>query len=237
MIVVLTGFDRVFISGPGASGHAPHDIPGDGLFDDGIDPFAAVQHQTKSAVDGIADADAPAVMQCHQAHAPGRITGKALGGHIGHDIAAVFYVGSLSKGRIRAAGVVMIPAQHDGADIAVANHCVKFECDGHSSQSVLVKNSGLGSHHEFVAGGIFDPDIVVTVLKSPVRIDTFHGNPVGFQQIIFFAAQAYPAKRTVPVIKQQGTHQVLHIGLEYKAVQGVFAVFAYIADAGVVDGF
>ena len=116
---------RIGIAGPTAPRHAAHHIPQHCGPDDGVDSLAAVQHQAESAVDRLADSHATAVMQGDQTHATGRVTGKTLGGHIGHDIAAVLDVGRLAKRRIGSADVVVVASQHDRADLAVTDHFVE----------------------------------------------------------------------------------------------------------------
>jgi hypothetical protein len=87
--------------------------------------------------------------------------------------------------------------------------------------------------NEVVFIGILYPHVVVSILKSSLRIDACHGGPVGHQQILFFPAEAHPAKGAVTVIEQQRPHDVFHIGRENKSIQGILAVFADFIDAGI----
>ena len=43
----------VFIPGPGTTGYTAHNIPGQGTADDFIHSVAAIQYQTKAAVDAL----------------------------------------------------------------------------------------------------------------------------------------------------------------------------------------
>ena len=77
-------------------------------------------------------------MQGNQTHAPGGIAGIALDCHIGGDIAAVFNVGGFPERRVRASGIMMVPAQHHRPDFTVAHHLIKFQSDVHAPHGVLI---------------------------------------------------------------------------------------------------
>ena len=171
---------RIGIAGPTAPRHAAHHIPQHCGPDDGVDSLAAVQHQAESSVDRLADPHAAAVVQGDQTHAAGRIAGKALGSHIGHDIAAVLDVGSLAKRRVGAADVVVVASQHDRTNFAVANHFIEPQRDANPPFGILIKNSRLRADHQFVFGRVANPDVIVAVLAAAFRIDALHRRLVGF---------------------------------------------------------
>ena len=81
----------------------------------GDECFRSVADRRGYAVDRLADAGAAAVVQRHQGHAPGGVSRKAMGGHVGGDITAVGDVGSLPEWRIGAAGVVVVTTVGFGA--------------------------------------------------------------------------------------------------------------------------
>ena len=236
LVVQAHCLQGVLIPGPGTAGHTHHGIPGHGHAQNGIHPLRTIQHHAEAAVDGLANAHAAAVVQRHQAHTPGAVTGVALDRHIGHDVGAVFDVGGLPEGGVGAAGVVMIPAQHDGAHLTVADHFVELQGNLHPAQGVLVQDAALGAHHQLVFLGVPDPDVVVPVLIAPVGIDAAHSGGVGFVQILGLPRQAAPAEGAVAVVEQLGTQNVLHIGGEHEALQIVLPVFANLLHTGVKDG-
>ena len=174
-------------------------------------------------------------MQCHQAHAPGGVAGKAVGGHVGHDVAAVVNVGGLPEGRVGAAGVMVVAAEHDRPDFAGSDHLVELQGDLHAPQGILVKDARPGADHQPVLLCIADPTVVVAVLETPLGVDALHGGAVGLSEIVIPAAQAYPAEGAVAVVEEKRPHNVLDIRLEDEPVERVLAVFADVPDAGVVD--
>ena len=71
-----------------------------------------------------------------------------MSGHIGHDAAAVVDVGGFPEGRVRAAGVVVVAAEHDRPDLSVSHHFIELQRDLHPPQRILVKDPGLGADHQ-----------------------------------------------------------------------------------------
>ena len=176
-------------------------------------------------------------MQGDEAHAPGGVAGIALGGHVRHDVGAVLDVGGLPEGGVRSAGVVVVPAQHHGADLAVSHHLVEFQGDVHASHGVLIQDAALGAHHHAVALGVPDPHIVVIVLIPPVVFqDIRRGGGVGLVQILRLSRQAAPPEGPVAEVEQARPQNVLHIGGEHESVQVVFAVAAHVPHSGVKHG-
>ena len=230
-------FHGVGVPSPVAPGHPAHDIPGNGRADGVVHPLAAVQHQAETAVDGVADPCAAAVVQGCHGHAPGAVSGKAVGGHISHDIAAVLDVGGFPKRGICPSGVVVIAPDHNGADLTLSHHFVEPEGDVDSAGRILVKNARLGSHHEVVLLGIPDPGPVVPVLESVFGINAGHGGPVGFYEIFVPAAEADPAKRAIAEVKDVRAHDVLEVGGKDEAILGVHAVLGYFRGPCIEYGF
>ena len=204
-------FDGVFAATPGAARNTAHDIPGHGLSDDFVNPFAAIENQPEAAVNRLADANTTTVVQRNQTHAAGGITGIAMCSHFGHDIAAISDIGGFAVWRIGAAGIVVIATKHYGADFAIAHHFIEFERDFNPAFGILIKNSRLGSHHQCILFGVSDPDVVIAVLCSAVRIDASHSSLVSLCQIFFSAAETNPSEGSVTIIKQHRAHYIFNV--------------------------
>ena len=157
--------------------------------------------------------DAAAVVQRDQAHAARGVAGEALDRHVRHDVAAVLDVGRLAEGRIRAAGIVVVAAEHDRADLAARTISLKLQRDLHPALRVLIENSRLGADHEPVLLRIPDPDVIVPVLEAAVAgsMQAMAARSV-LRQILVLAAQADPAKGPVAVVEQERAHDVLDVG-------------------------
>ena len=174
-------------------------------------------------------------MQRDVAHAAGSVAGVALSGHLGHDVGAVLDVGGLTEGGVGSAGVVVVTAQDDRADLAVADHLVELQSDVHTAHGVLIQDTALGAHHQLVLLGVADPDIVVVVLiAAVVSQDVLSGGGVGLVQILGVPGQAAPTEGAVAEVEQAGTQDVFHVGGEDEAVHVVLAVLADGLHAGVV---
>ena len=223
------------IAGPRTAGYTAHHVPQHGRAQNLVYPLAAVAHHAETTVDGFADAYAAAVVQGYEAHAAGTVAGKALYGHVGHDVTAVLDVGRLTEGRVGAADVVVVAPQHDGTYLATAHHLVEPQCYLHASLCILVEDTGLGAHYEVVLLGIANPVVVVPILSAAGGVDALHGGTVGLDQVLVLAAQTYPTEGTVTVIEQFGAHDVLHVTGEDKAVLVVSAA-GYLGDACVENG-
>ena len=129
---------------------------------------------------------------------------------------------------------MVIPAQHHGADLAIAHHFVEPQGDVHASHGILIQNAALGAHHHTVALGIPHPHIVVIVLIPPVvGQDILRRRGVGLVQVLGLARQAAPPEGPVAEVKQARPQNVLHIGGEHEPVQIVLPVAAHIPDSGV----
>ena len=50
LVKFVYGAHRVFVARPRPAGHSAHDVPAHGIFDYGVHPFAAVEHQPEAAV-------------------------------------------------------------------------------------------------------------------------------------------------------------------------------------------
>ena len=94
----LTGFHRMFIACPRTAGYSSHHIPKHRRTENLVYPRTSVTYHAETTVDSFADTHTSTIMQRHQTHAPGTISGKALHSHIGHHVAAVFYIGSFTEG-------------------------------------------------------------------------------------------------------------------------------------------
>ena len=176
-------------------------------------------------------------MQGDEAHAPGGVSGVALGGHVRHDIGAVLDVGGLPEGGVRSPGVVVVPAQHHGADLAVAHHLVELQRDVHAPHGVLIQDAALGAHHHAVALGVPHPHIVVIVLIPPVvGQDILRRRGVGLVQVLAAAGQAAPPEGPVAEVEQARPQNVLHIRGEHESVQVILPVAAHLRDPRVKHG-
>ena len=117
-------------------------------------------------------------MQCDQAHSPGCVPGIALYCHVRCDIGAVIDVGGLSVRGIRSACIMMVTAQHHRSDLSISYHFIEPKGNIPSSKGILVQDTALGAHYQFVLLRVTDPDVVVPVLAPSVRVDHFHGRMV-----------------------------------------------------------
>ena len=237
LVVLGHGGHGVLIARPAAAGHADHGIPGHGHTQDGIDALGAVEHHAEAAVDGAADAGAAAVVQRDVAHAASRVAGVALSRHLGHDVGAVLDVAGLTEGRVGSAGIVMVTAKDDGADLAVADHFVELEREVHAAHGVLIEDAALGADDQLILLRVADPDVVVVVLiAAVVRLDILGGRHIGLVQVLGVAAQAAPTERAVAEVEEAGAEDILDVGREDEAVEVVLAVLADALHAGIVHG-
>jgi len=165
------------------------------------------------------------------------IAGKTLCGHVGHHIASVLDIGCLAERRVGTADVVVIPSQHDRANLPVAYHLIELERNSHSAFCVLIEDPGLCANDEIILLGITNPDVVVAVLAPPGRVDAFHGSLVGLDEVIFLAAETDPSEGTVAIIKQHWPHNVFNVGRENESIFLVFAVPGDLLDPCVKHGF
>ncbi|KAF5078551.1 hypothetical protein DSECCO2_139590 [anaerobic digester metagenome] len=132
---------------------------------------------------------------------------------------------------------MVVAAQHNRADLAVANHLVELQRDVHAAHSVRIQDAALSADHHLVLLGVPQPNVVVVILiAAVVGLNVIRGGSIGLVQIVGIAAQAAPAEGTVSIVKQEGPQNVLDIGGEYKAVQIVFAVFAHGGNARIKHG-
>ena len=236
LVVLGDSGHGVLVARPAAAGNADHGIPRHGHAQDGVDTLGAVENHTEAAVDGAADARTTAVVQGDVAHAAGSVTSVALGRHLGHDVGAVLDVGGLTEGRIGTAGVVMVTAKDDGADLTVADHLVELEREVHTAHGILIEDTALGADDQLVLLGVADPDIVVVVLiAAVVGLDVLGGSHVGLVQILGVAAQAAPTERAVAEVEQAGTKDIFDVGGEDEAVEVILAVLADALHTGVVN--
>lgn len=72
---------------------------------------------------------------------------------------------------------MVVAAEHDRADLAVAHHLVELEADGDAAGSVLVEDARLAADHQAVFLGVADPQVVVAVLAAPPGVDATTGPP------------------------------------------------------------
>ena len=222
LVVLRSGAQSVLVAGPGAAGHTHHNVPRHGHLQDVVHTLGAVQNHAEAAVDGLADAHAAAVVQGDQAHAAGSVAGVALGSHIRHDVGAVLDVGGLTEGGVGSAGIVVVAAQHDGADLAVADHLVELQSDVHAAHGVGVQYPALRAYYHLVLFRITQPYVVVVILIAAVVVlDVLGGSSVGLVQVLGLPGQAAPTEGAVAVVEQEGAKDIFHVGGEDKAVQVV----------------
>ena len=81
------------------------------------------------------------------------------------------------------------------------------------------------------------PIVVVKILSAPVDVDTFHSRMVCFYQIFVFATQANPSERTVAVVKELGSHNILDITWPDKSVFFINTIIGDFFYSGIVYGF
>src|SRR5699024_2901741 len=125
-------------------------------------------------VDGFADTNTAAVMKSNKAHASCSISCIAVYSHICCNIGTVIDVGCLSVWRICSACIMMVTSQHNRSDFSVSYHFIELQGNISSSQCILVKNTALSTNNQFILLSVADPDIVISVLTSSVRINNFH---------------------------------------------------------------
>ena len=130
---------------------------------------------------------------------------------------------------------MVVAAQHDRPDDALAHQLVEFQGDSHPSLGIGVEDARLGADHQFVLAGILDPFEIVAVHGPAVWIKARHGGLIGSCQIFGFAAQTNPAERPIAVIETQRPHDMLDITGENEAVAGVHAIGRDIGRAGIED--
>ena len=106
---------------------------------------------------------------------------------------------------------MVVSSHHDGADLALSYQLVEGQTDVSSSFSILIEDTSLGSYYEFVLFSVSDPDPVVSVLTSSVRIDNFHSSVVCSSQVFRLAGQAYPSERTISIVKEYRSHDVFNV--------------------------
>ena len=236
VVVLVNSGQSVLVGSPCAAGNADHGIPRHGHLQDGVDTLGAVQNHAEAAVDGLADAGAAAVVQSDHGHAASAVTSVALGSHFSHDVGAVLDVGGLTEGGVGTTGIVVVAAQHDGADLAVTDHFVELQSDVHTAHSILVQDTALSTNDQLVLLCVAAPDIVVIVLiAAVVSQNVLSSSSVGLVQILGVAAQAAPTEGAVAEVEQAGTQNVFDVGGEDEAVNVVFAVLADGLDAGVIN--
>ncbi len=175
-------------------------------------------------------------MQGDQGHAPGGVAGKAVGRHIGTDIAAVINVGCFPERGISPARIMVVATKNDWTDLATTHHVVKLQGNGRASCRIGVKNPCLAAHHQPIGLSLLDPDIVVAVFRPSRGIDAAHRRLIGFIKVFRPAAQTDPAKGSVAIVKDR-PHDILKIGREDKTILGIDPVFHRLGHAGIKDGF
>ena len=237
LVKLNAGFDRVFVSCPGTTGNAAHNVPNHRNFQDFVNAGRTVQNHAETAVDCFSDTGSAAVVQSNKAHAACAVSGKALNRHICHDVGTVLDVGGFAEGGVGAGGIVVIASEHNRTDFSLTNHFVKLQRNLGSSVCVLIQDTALCTDNQFVFLCIANPNPVVAVLITSIRIDTFHRGSVGCIQIFWFAGQAAPTERTVAVIEQARTQNIFNIGREHKSVYFVVPVLADFRNASIVNGF
>ena len=130
----------------------------------------------------------------------------------------------------------MVASQHNGADLSLTHHFIEAQSYIHTSHGILIKNTSLRAYHQVVFLRITNPIVVIQILPATCRVDTFHRRTVGLHQVFMFSTEAYPAERTITIIKQFRSHYVFHIAGKDEAVL-IISVPSNFAHAGIVDGF
>ena len=175
-------------------------------------------------------------MQGYQAHSPGCVSCIAVYCHVRCDVGSVIDIGGLSVRRVCSACVVVVTAQHHRSDLSLPYHLVELQRDVPSSQGILVQDTALGAHYQFVLLRVTDPDVVIPVLAPSVRVDHFHGCMVCGTQVLRLAGQTAPAERAVSVVKQLRSQDILHIGREDESFACVHAVLGDVLCSRIEHG-
>src|SRR5690606_2666827 len=129
-------------------------------------------------VDGPADAHAAAVRGHHQRHAPSRVAGPAVEGHVRHHVGTVVDVRGLTVRGVGPGDVVVVAPDDNGADLTPAHQVVEGQGDTHAALGVRVEDARLGSHHQPILAGVTHPGVVVAILRAAFRIDAAHGHGI-----------------------------------------------------------
>ena len=224
LVELARGRQCVLIASPRAASYTAHHVPRHSLTEDLVDTTATIEDHTKSTVDRLTDADAPAVVQSDQAHATSAVARKALDSHIGHYVAAVTYVGRLTEGAIRTAHIVVVTTYHDRAYLATTYHIVELESDLQTTRSILIEDTRLGTDDELILLGVTYPYIVVTILLTTIWIDALHSSVIGLDQILMVVAEAYPAEWTIAVVKELRPHDILYVARPDEAILVIYAI-------------
>ena len=78
---------------------------------------------------------------------------------------------------------MVVTSQHNRSDFSVSYHLIEFQSNISSSQSVLIQNTALCTNNQFVLFCITNPDVVISILASSVRINDFHCRMVCLSQM------------------------------------------------------
>ena len=131
--------------------------------------------------------------------------------HVTRYVTPIVDIRGLAERRVRATRVMMVPTKHDWPNLALADSLVKLECDVDSAHGISIQDSCLRAHNEGMLLGITNPDVVVTVLSPTGRVNIFHCNPIGLNQVAMVFAQADPSEWPIAIIEANWSHYILYV--------------------------
>ena len=97
---------------------------------------------------------------------------------------------------------MVISSQHNRTNFTLANHFIKLQCNTDSPLFILIQDTRLRPYHELIFLRIANPNPVVFILETAIRVNASHCRFVCFTQILGFAAKTHPAEGAVAKVKQ-----------------------------------
>ena len=131
----------------------------------------------------------------------------------------------------------MVASQHDRTHFAITYHFIELQCDVHTSDGILVKDTGLCANHEVILLGIANPNPVVHILSASFFRDASHRCLVGLHQVFVLATEAYPTERTITIIEQFRSHDVFHIRWPNESILFIHTISGDFFYTGIINGF
>ncbi len=212
VLVVSYGcLNSMFVSCPVSTSNAAHYVPHHSGLEDFVNSLGTIKKQTESAVDSLADAYAAAVVKCAERHTSCSITSEALNSHICHYVGSVLDVGSLSEWGVSTGYVMVVTTHHYRTDLALSNELVECKTDVTTTLSILIEDTSLSTNNEFVLLSVSDPDPVVSVLTTSVRVDNFHSSLVSSVEVFWLTGQANPSEWAIAIVKEDRSHDVFNV--------------------------
>ena len=130
---------------------------------------------------------------------------------------------------------MVITAKHNRSDFTISYHLVELQSDVASAESILIKDTALGSDNQLILLSVADPYPVISILESSVRVDDVHSCVVGLHQILVLVGQAAPAERAIAIVEQHRSHDILNVGRINESFGGIVAVLCDVLVACIED--